>query len=101
MRALTIELAWLWLRYQTDSELTKWYQQRFATGNRRVRRIGIVALARKLMVALWKWVGQGEVPSGAVLKTPEQRRRHRRTRSLTARGRPTSQGNPLTETTAM
>jgi len=101
LRALTIELAWLWLRYQTDSELTKWYQQRFATGNRRVRRIGIVALARKLMVALWKWVEQGEVPSGAVLKTPEQRRRHRRTRSLTARGRPTSQGNPLTETTAM
>jgi len=85
LRSLTIELAWLWLLYQPSSALSKWYQERFGAGNRRVRRIGIVALARKLMVALWKYVEGGEIPAGAVMKTEKQLRRHRRTASLTAK----------------
>lgn len=68
LRALAIEFAWLWLRYQPDSALSQWYEARFATGGPRVRRIGIVALARKLMIALWRYVDFGELPVGAVLK---------------------------------
>jgi transposase len=63
-----IEFAWLWLRWQPDSELSRWYRQRFAHGSRRMRRIGIVALARKLLIALWRYVEFGELPAGAVLK---------------------------------
>jgi len=62
-----IELAWSWLRFQPDSELSKWFEKRFGHGSKRMRRIGIVALARKLLVALWKYVEFGEVPEGAVL----------------------------------
>ncbi len=97
LRSLTIELAWLWLHYQPGSALSKWYQERFGTGNRRVRRIGIVALARKLMVALWKYVEDGEIPAGAVMKTEAQLRRHRRTVGLTAQaaGKSPSQSTAL------
>lgn len=64
-----IELAWLWLRYQADSALSRWYQRRFgSTGSKRSRRIGIVALARKLMVALWRYLSTGVIPEGARLK---------------------------------
>jgi transposase len=52
MRAMLIEIAWCWLRYQPKSALSRWWQHRFARGNKRTRRIGIVALARKLLVAL-------------------------------------------------
>lgn len=69
LRALAIEFAWLWLRYQPESALSQWYEARFAKGGPRVRRIGIVALARKLMIALWRYVDFGEVPLGAVLKS--------------------------------
>jgi transposase len=62
-----IELAWGWLRYQPDSELSRWYQRRFAAGNTRLRKVGIVAVARKLLVALWKYLETGEVPAGAVV----------------------------------
>ena len=68
LRWRLIELGWLWLRYQPDSELSKWYRRRFGEGSKRVRRIGIVALARKLGVALWRFVEQGIVPAGATLK---------------------------------
>jgi transposase len=68
VRPLMIELAWLWLRLQPNSELSLWYQRRFA-GGRRARKVGIVALARKLLVVLWRWVEYGEVPEGAVLKS--------------------------------
>jgi transposase len=68
VRRTSIELAWLWLRLQPDSELTLWFRRRFGDGSSRVRRIGIVALARKLMVALWRYLDQGIVPVGAVLK---------------------------------
>jgi transposase len=68
VRSLAIELAWSWLRHQPDSALSHWYQDRFATGGSRLRRIGIVALARKLLIALWRYVETGLVPTGARLK---------------------------------
>lgn len=63
-----IELAWLWLRWQPDSALSQWFARRFAQGGRRMRRIGIVAVARKLLIALWHYVEHGVIPEGAVLK---------------------------------
>lgn len=68
LRALAIELAWSWLRRQPRSALSDWYQRRFATGGARLRRIGIVALARKLLIALWRYLETGQVPGGAELK---------------------------------
>jgi transposase len=67
MRTMAIEIAWLWLRYQARSELSRWYLQRFGHGNKRLRRIGIVALTRKLLVALQKYLEKDEIPQGAVL----------------------------------
>jgi transposase len=64
---MAIEIAWCWLQYQPTSALSQWYGQRFARGNSRQRRIGIVALARKLLVALWRYLERGEVPSGATV----------------------------------
>jgi transposase len=69
IRAMAIEIAWGWLRYQPESELTKWYEKRFGQGSKRIRKIGIVALARKLMIALWRYLETGVIPEGAVLKT--------------------------------
>src|SRR5208282_2780067 len=63
-----------WLRYQPASELSRWYQKRFAQGNTRLRKVGIVALARKLLVALWKYVEGGEEPLGAVMVGWENKR---------------------------
>jgi transposase len=68
VRALMIELAWMWLRWQPDSELSKWYAQRFGD-HRRARRIGIVAVARRLLIDLWRVVSTGVLPRGAALKT--------------------------------
>jgi transposase len=65
LRAMAVEIAWMWLRYQPRSALSCWYEQRFASGNARSRKVGIVALARKLLVALWKYLDRGEVPEGA------------------------------------
>lgn len=67
LRRLLVELSWGWLRFQPDSALSQWYQRRFGHGNRRQRKIGIVALARKLVIALWRYLEHGEVPEGAVL----------------------------------
>jgi transposase len=68
VRTTMVELAWLWVRYQPNSELTKWFIDRYvAGGSKRVRRKGIVALARKLLVALWKYVEHDIVPEGAIL----------------------------------
>ena len=69
VRALAIEIAWSWLRNQPNSQLSRWYRKRFAKGSSRVRRIGIVALARKLLIALWRYVEEGLLPEGAQLKT--------------------------------
>lgn len=68
VRAMAIEIAWSWVRHQPDSELTLWFDKRFAHGSKRVRKIGIVALARKLLVALWRYLETGEIPAGALLK---------------------------------
>jgi transposase len=68
LRWVTIELAWQWLRYQPHSALAHWYWQRFGHGGKRMRRIGIVALARKLLIALWRYLEHGVVPDGAVFK---------------------------------
>ncbi len=68
VRRLLIELSWLWLRYQPDSKLARWYQERFGGGQGRMRRVGIVALARRLLIALWRFVEAGVVPDGALLK---------------------------------
>ena len=61
VRALSIELAWAWLRYQPTSALSQWFEQRFGEHGR-ARRIGIVALARKLLIAFWRYVDQGVLP---------------------------------------
>jgi transposase len=68
VRRVMIELAWFWLRWQPESHLSQWFKQRFAHGGKRMRRIGIVALARKLLIALWRYVEDGVIPEGAVLK---------------------------------
>lgn len=67
LQAISIQLAWNWIRWQPTSALTQWYHARFGTG-KRLRRIGIVAVARKLVIALWRYVTHGVLPTGAVLK---------------------------------
>jgi transposase len=67
-RCAAIELAWLWLRHQPDSALTEWFRKRTLNAGKRNKRVAIVALARKLMVALWRYLTSGLVPEGAVLK---------------------------------
>ena len=69
IRAMAIEIAWIWLRYQPNSELSRWYQRRFAKGSKRLHKIGIVALARKLLIAIWRYLEFGTLPAGAVLKS--------------------------------
>jgi transposase len=68
VRRLMVQLAWSWVRYQPESALTEWYQRKFGRGGRRLRRIGIVALARRLLIALWRYVEYGELPEGASVK---------------------------------
>jgi transposase len=72
VRGVAIEQAWAWLRFQPESALSQWYQSRFGGGSKRLRKIGIVALARKLLIALWRFVEFGELPEGAV-RTPRVR----------------------------
>jgi transposase len=68
VRAMAIEIAWCWLRYQPESQLARWYYDRFGHGGKRMRKVGIVALAHKLLVALWRYLETGEIPAGAQLK---------------------------------
>lgn len=68
VRTLMVELAWSWLRFQPDSALSEWYLERFGRSGGRSRRIGIVALARRLLIALWRYVEHGVIPHGAKLK---------------------------------
>jgi transposase len=68
VRWMTTELAWSWLRFQPDSALSCWFRERFGGGGKRLRRIGIVAVARKLLIALWRFLETGVLPAGAVLK---------------------------------
>ena len=67
-RLKAIELAWLWLRHQPESELSRWFRTRTANAGKRAKRIAIVALARKLIVALWRYLTTGLVPMGATMK---------------------------------
>ena len=67
VRHTMVELAWTWMRFQPDSAITHWYDKRFAGGSSRMKRVGVVAVARKLLVALWKYVEFGEVPEGAIV----------------------------------
>ena len=69
-RTMAIELAWLWRRHQPGSALSRWFEERAGDQKGRVRRIAIVALARKLMVALWRVLEHGLVPEGALLRAP-------------------------------
>ena len=68
LRHAMVELAWFWVRHQPGSDLSRWFVARVGEGRGRIRRIAIVALARKLLVALWRYVTQGVVPQGAVFK---------------------------------
>ncbi len=68
VRTLAIEIAWAWLRYQPRSKLSRWFLERFADGGSRMRRIGIVALARRLLIDLWRFLEYGVVPEGAQVR---------------------------------
>ncbi len=67
VRAMIVQIAWLWLRFQPESALSQWYQRRFAGAGARMRRVGIVALARRLLIALWRYLEHGVIPEGARL----------------------------------
>ena len=67
-RRVAIELAWFWLQHQPDSGLSRWFKERVGTAKGRVRRIMVVALARKLIVALWRYLASGTVPEGASMR---------------------------------
>jgi transposase len=68
IRTMAVEIAWCWLRFQPQSKLSQWFNERFAGGGSRMRRIGIVALARKLLIALWRYLEHGVIPEGAIIK---------------------------------
>ena len=69
LRTTMIQLAWLWLRHQPDSALARWFHERVKRNGGRLRKTTIVALARKLLVALWKYVTAGVVIEGAIVKS--------------------------------
>ena len=69
VRSMAIQIAWGWLRHQPESKLSLWYERRFGHGSKRLRKIGIVALARKLLIDIWRYLETGLVPQGAELKT--------------------------------
>lgn len=68
VRGMSVEIAWGWLRFQPESHLSLWYEKRFGHGSKRMRKIGIIALARKLLIALWRFLETGVLPAGAELK---------------------------------
>jgi transposase len=68
LRTMMVELAWIWQRYQPDSVQVRWFRERISGTGRRVRKVMVVALARKLLVALWRFATQGVVPEGAVMR---------------------------------
>ena len=86
LRWIMVELAWSWLRYQPQSELSQWYERRFGSGSPRLRKIGIVALARKLLVQLWKYLARGEMPPGAEAVPWQKKLACRRTQWQEAKG---------------
>ncbi len=85
LQSVMVQLAWSWVHWQPLSALTLWYRACFGKG-KRARKIGIVALARKLLIALWRWTTHGVLPAGAVLKQRVDRSAHRTRAACTARG---------------
>ena len=69
VRSMAIQIAWGWLRYQPESKLSRWYQERYGKGSKRLRKIGIVALARRILIDLWRYLDTGWIPEGVELKT--------------------------------
>lgn len=69
VRQIAVELAWCWVRYQPKSPLTQWFNERFANAGKKARKIGIVGVARKLLIELWRYLETGSLPEGAELKT--------------------------------
>jgi transposase len=69
VRQIAVELAWGWIRYQPKSKLTRWYNERFAKSGKKARKIGVVAVARRLLIELWRYLNTGVLPEGAELKT--------------------------------
>ena len=68
VRGTIVQIAWAWLRHQPNSELSRWYDERFGSGSGRVKKIGIVALSRRLLIELWRYLETGALPEGATLK---------------------------------
>ena len=71
-RTTMIELAWMWLRFQPNSALSLWFRERVGSAEGRIRRIAIVAVARKLLISLWRYLETGQVPTGVVLYTSKR-----------------------------
>jgi transposase len=67
VRSLAVQIAWMWVRYQPQSALTRWWETRFASGGPRGRKIGIVAVARRLLIDLWRYLEHGVIPDGAIV----------------------------------
>ena len=74
VRRIAIELAWSWVRHQPKSRLTLWFLQRFGGAGKRARKVGIVALARRLIIDLWRFLRTGAIPEGALLKAQAESR---------------------------
>ena len=70
IRGLSIQISWGWLRFQPQSKLTKWFWERFGHGGKRMRKIGIVAVARKLLIDMWRYLQYGVIPDGARVRAP-------------------------------
>ena len=68
VRAMAIEIAWIWIRFQPGSNHTLWFNKRYAHGSKRMRRIGIVAVARKMLIDVWRFIDQGIIPEGAIVE---------------------------------
>ena len=69
VRHMAVQVAWAWLRHQPDSALSRWYNRKYGAGSSSLRKIGIVALARRLLIELWRYLETGVIPEGATLKT--------------------------------
>lgn len=68
VRAIVVQVAWGWLRHQSQSELSLWYNRKFGPGSSRVKKIGIVALSRRLLIELWRYLETGAIPEGATVR---------------------------------
>ena len=66
LRRVAIQLAWSWVRWQPHSQLTRWFNEKFASAGRRQRRVGIVAVARKLLIALWRYALGAPLPDAMI-----------------------------------